>query len=216
MTASIALRRAAASPLFSKLTGPVRSVSVFRSFNTDSQSQVTTTGGNAPADYGSVELDSRSSSDRRPAQRRDTTPSFFSDAFDPFFPTRSLNQVLNLMDQFLDNPFLPASRGAGAPLSRRGFDVKEDENALCMSMDMPGLSKEDVKVSVEQNTLVIKGEEAKEGDESGRRYSSRLELPLNLYRLDEIKGEMKNGVLKLVVPKVKEEEKENVHEVKIE
>lgn len=142
----------------------------------------------------------------------------YTDAFDPLFPKRSLSQVLNLMDQFLDNPFLPAaSRGAGASIARRGFDVKEDENGLFICMDMPGLSKEDVKVIVEQNTLVIKGEESKEGDGSGRRrYSSRLELPSNLYKLDGIKGEMKNGVLKLMVPKVKEEEMKNVHEVKIE
>jgi HSP20 family protein len=142
----------------------------------------------------------------------------YTDAFDPLFPKRSLSQVLNLMDQFLDNPFLPAaSRGAGASIARRGFDVKEDENGLFICMDMPGLSKEDVKVIVEQNTLVIKGEESKEGDGSGRRrYSSRLELPSNLYKLDGIKGEMKNGVLKLMVPKVKEEERKNVHEVKIE
>ena len=139
------------------------------------------------------------------------------DAFDPFSPTRSLSKVLNLMDQFLDNPFLPVSRDAGALLSRRGYDLKEDENSLYIFMDMPGLSKEDVKVTVEQNTLVIKGEKSKEGDESERRrYSSRLELPSNLFMLDEIKGEMKNGVLKLEVPKVKEEVEKNVHEVKVE
>ncbi|KAG5228919.1 hypothetical protein OIU77_023565 [Salix suchowensis] len=214
MAASIALRRGTASPLLSKLINPVRSVSTFRSFNTDSQSQVTTTGGNSPDDGSSVEL--RGSSGRSPARRRDATPSFFSDAFDPFSPTRSLSKVLNLMDQFLDNPFLPASRGAGALLPRRGYDVKEDENSLYIFMDMPGLSKEDVKVTVEQNTLVINGEESKEGDESGRRYSSRLELPSNQFMLDEIKGEMKNGVLKLEVPKVKEEVEKNVHEVKVE
>ncbi|KAL9387575.1 hypothetical protein Peur_020699 [Populus x canadensis] len=211
MATSVALRRATASPLFAKLTNPVRSISVFRSFNTDSRSQVANTGGIAPGDYGRVELDCRSSSDRSPARRGDTTPSFFLDAFDPLFPERSLSQVLNLIGQFLD------SRGAGASIARRGFDVKEDENGLFICMDMPGLSKEDVKVIVEQNTLVIKGEESKEGDGSGRRrYSSRLELPSNLYKLDGIKGEMKNGVLKLMVPKVKEEERKNVHEVKIE
>lgn len=142
--------------------------------------------------------------------------------FDPFSPPRSLSQVLNLMDQFLDNPFFAASRGMGATGSRRGFDVKEDKDALYISMDMPGLSKEDVIVTLEQNTLVIKGEGGEESenedDESGkRRYSSRLDLPPNLYKLDEIKAQMKNGVLKLVVPKVKEEErKKNVHDVKID
>lgn len=142
-----------------------------------------------------------------------------TDVFDPFSTTRSLSQVLNLMDQFMENPFLAASRGVGAAGSRRGWDVKEDEDALYLRMDMPGLSREDVKVSVEQNTLTIKGEGEKESEEeeqSGRRYSSRLDLPPNLYKLGEIKAEMKNGVLKVAVPKVKEEERKDVFQVKIE
>ncbi|CAI9775550.1 unnamed protein product [Fraxinus pennsylvanica] len=43
-----------------------------------------------------------------------------SDAFDPFFPTSSLSQVLNMMD----NPFMSAGcgRGVGAGI-RRGWDL---------------------------------------------------------------------------------------------
>lgn len=136
---------------------------------------------------------------------------------DPFSPTRSLSQVLNLMDQFMENPFVAASQGLGAG-SMRGWDVKEDENALYIRMDMPGVGKEHVKVSVEQNTLVIKGEGEKESEEeeNRRKYSSRLDLPPNIYKLDSVRAEMKNGVLKVVVPKVKEEERKDVLEVKVE
>ncbi|GMN40967.1 hypothetical protein TIFTF001_010192 [Ficus carica] len=83
---------------------------------------------------------------------------------------------------------------------------------------MPGLGKEDVNVSVEQNTLIIKGEgEKEEGEQvSGRRYMSRIDLPEKLYRTDQIKAEMKNGVLKVVVPKVKEEERSEVFHVNVE
>ena len=141
----------------------------------------------------------------------------FTDVFDPFSQTRSLSQVLNLMDQFMEDPFLAASRGVGAG-SRRGWDVKEDDNCLYLRMDMPGLSKDDVKVSVEQNTLIIKGEAEKESEdeEDRRRFSSRLDLPANLYELNSIKAEMKNGVLKVAVPKVKEEERKDVRHVTVE
>ena len=124
---------------------------------------------------------------------------------------------MNLMDQFMEDPILAASRGVGAG-SRRGWDVREDDDALYLRMDMPGLSKEDVKVSVEQNTLIIKGEAAKESEDEAdrRRFSSRLDLPDNLYQLDSIKAEMKNGVLKLSVPKVKEEERKAVKHVTVE
>ncbi|KAK9155241.1 hypothetical protein Sjap_002721 [Stephania japonica] len=51
--------------------------------------------------------------------------------------------------------------------------------------------KENVKVSMEENTLMIRGEgekELKEDQESGiRRYSSRINLPRKLFKLDQIK-----------------------------
>lgn len=141
----------------------------------------------------------------------------YADVVDPFWPSRSLNKLLNTMDKFMNNPFLSASRGIGAGV-RRGWDVRETDDALKLLIDMPGLDKEDVKVSVEQNTLVIKGEEAKESDveESGRKYTGRIDLPEKVYRTDQIKAEMKNGVLKVVVPKAKEDERADVFHVKVE
>lgn len=81
-----------------------------------------------------------------------------------------------------------------------------------MRIDLPGLGKEDVKVSVEGNTLIIKGEGEKESgsDECGRKYSSRIDLPPKLYKLDQIMAKMKNRVLRIVVPKVKEEERKDI------
>ncbi|XP_010264261.1 PREDICTED: small heat shock protein, chloroplastic-like isoform X2 [Nelumbo nucifera] len=213
MASAIALRRAATPSLLNKFLNPVRSVTVVppavRSFNTKAQM----------LDYDDDEhgVDVSRRSDQPVSRRRDYVPNLFSDVLDPFSSTKSLSQVLNLMDQFMENPFLAASRGMGAG-TRRGWDVKEDENALYLRMDMPGLGKENVKVSVEQNTLIIKGEGEKESDEekSGRRYSSRIDLPEKLYKIDQIKAEMKNGVLKVIVPKVKEEERKVVLQVKID
>ncbi|XP_050375722.1 heat shock 22 kDa protein, mitochondrial-like isoform X2 [Argentina anserina] len=217
---SIALRRASSPSIFSKLFNPVRSVSaapsVSRSFNTNVQRS------SYDDDDRSVSVDRTSRGS--PSRRRDPI-----DVFDPFYDDsrvlarnlnqlpRSLSQVFNLMDQFMENPYLAASRGIGAAGSRRGWDVKENDDALLLRMDMPGLNKEDVKVSVEQNTLTVKGEgnEAEDEEDGGRRFSTRLDLPPNVYELDSIKAEMKNGVLKLVVPKVKEA-KNNVFEVKVD
>ena len=159
-------------------------------------------------------LDRRS--DRRVSRRRvrDNDLPFFSGVFDPFNPTRSLTDVLNLIDNFTAAAGAPA---AVSPANRRGWYAKEDEDGLQLRVDMPGLGKEHVKVSAEQNTLIIKGEGEKEdGDEDGvRRYSSRIDLP-DGYKMNEIKAEMKNGVLKIVVPKAKEEERKDVFQVNIE
>ncbi|KAJ4955365.1 hypothetical protein NE237_012148 [Protea cynaroides] len=214
MASSIALKRASASGLVNKLFNPIRSVTVgpsvaTRSFNAESQMQ------QRDERERSIDVDRRS--DRRSLARRPGySPGLFTDVFDPFLPPTSLSQILNMMDQMFENPLMAPARGMGGG-KKRGWDAKEDENALYVRIDMPGLGKEDVKVWVEQNTLIITGE-AKEGDEEGdgRKYSSRIDLPEKLYKLDEIKAEMKNGVLRLIIPKVKEEEGKDVHEVKIE
>lgn len=145
-----------------------------------------------------------------------------AEVFDPFNPTRSLSQVLNLMERMLDNPFVASAgpRGAAGGL-RLGWDAREDEHALHLRVDMPGLGKEHVKVRAEENALVIEGEGDKERDEegkesAGRRYSSRIDLPPASFSMDQIRAEMKNGVLKVVVPKVKQEERKDVFQVKIE
>ncbi|KAK6935189.1 Alpha crystallin/Hsp20 domain [Dillenia turbinata] len=206
MASSLALRRAATSSLFSMLAGPrVAAPVLTRAFNTDVQLR-----DDGDVDDRGLVVDRRSD---RALSRRRFDP-FFSDVLDPFSPTRSLNQVLNMMDFFMDNPIL-SSPVAG---SRRGWDVKEDENALSLKIDMPGLGKENVKVSVEQDALIIKGEGERESEEeeSVRRYSSRIQIPPNLYKLDSIKAEMKNGVLKVVVPKAKEEERKDVFQVNID
>uniref|UniRef100_A0A5B7B780 SHSP domain-containing protein n=1 Tax=Davidia involucrata TaxID=16924 RepID=A0A5B7B780_DAVIN len=211
MASSLALKRLVSSNLLPKSLLTVRSVtptvqSASRLFNT-----------NAVRDYDdddrSLDVDRRP--DRSVSVRRIPNP--FSDVFDAFSGTRNLSQILNTVDQLVDSPFLSASRGIGAGI-RRGWDARETDDGLYLRVDMPGLGKENVKVSVEQNTLIIKGEGEKESEdeESARRYTSRIFLPEKLYKVDDIKAEMKNGVLKVVVPKVKEEERSDVFNVKVE
>ncbi|KAL4565641.1 hypothetical protein LXL04_029744 [Taraxacum kok-saghyz] len=214
MAAYLALKRGTtAATLFNKLLTPIRSASatpcVRRCFNTNA-SQVS-----AYDDFNrSVDADRRP--DSSVSRRRDGD--FFSDLFNPISPTRSLSQILNMMDQFTDTPFMSTAIGGGFG-ARRGWDAKEDDNTLYLRFDMPGLDKENIKISVEQNTLIIKAEadkESEDDEEPPRRYSSRIDLPTDVYKLDEIKAEMKNGVLKVMVPKVKTEERKDVFQVQVE
>ncbi|KAL1550346.1 heat shock 22 kDa protein, mitochondrial-like [Salvia divinorum] len=188
MASSLALKRLISS---SKLLRPA--ASSHRFFNT-----------NAVREYDSDDRDSDIS-------RRVFSPFTFSDMASPF-PTRSsLSQILNAMDQMMG--LSPVSGGG-----RRSWDARETEEGLQLRVDMPGLGKEDVKVSVEQNTLIIRGEGKKENeeDESGRRYTSRIDLPEKLYKTDEIKAEMKNGVLKVFVPRINEDQRNDVFHVNID
>ncbi|KAI3994625.1 hypothetical protein MKX01_007917 [Papaver californicum] len=210
MAMAMAINRTITTPnLLNKFFHPIRSPasSVIPSstrFYSDSSSS--TQMQNLNENERGIDID-RTSSDSL-SRRRGTYPNLFSDVFDPFSPARSLSSLFNMMDCFMDSPFTNP---------RGGWDAREDENSLCLKIDMPGLSKEEVNVSVDQNTLSIEGEGGKESDdeESVRRYSSRIDLPPNVYKLDEIRAEMKNGVLKVFVPKVKEEER-SVVQVNVE
>uniref|UniRef100_A0A1D1Y460 Small heat shock protein, chloroplastic n=1 Tax=Anthurium amnicola TaxID=1678845 RepID=A0A1D1Y460_9ARAE len=141
---------------------------------------------------------------------------------DPMSPMRTMRQMLETVDRMFEEAM--AFPGAGAapgrvPAGAGGevrapWDIGEDEDAVRMRFDMPGLSREEVKVSVEDEVLVIRGEhrreEGKEQDEWSRRsaasYSMRLALPEGCEK-EKIAAELKNGVLVVTVPKGKVERK---------
>ncbi|XP_037451764.1 24.1 kDa heat shock protein, mitochondrial-like [Triticum dicoccoides] len=175
-------------------------------------------GYNAGAPLRSYDRDEAVEDTRRVARERDIgVPSFFSDVFrDPFSAPQSLGRLLSMLDDVAAAS--PDGAARAAPM-RRGWNAREDADALRLRVDMPGLGKEHVKVWAEQNSLVIKGEGEKESEQEGAdapRYSGRLELAGDVYRMDQIKAEMKNGVLRVVVPKVKEEHRKDVFEVNVD
>lgn len=146
--------------------------------------------------------------------------SAFLDVWDPYPGNRTLKQMLNTVDRLFDDPFFSAapSRPTSVALDfRTPWDVKEDESAFRLRFDMPGLQKDEVRVCVEDGDLVIKGEhkveEKNEYNWSSRSfgsYNTRMTLPENI-KIDEVKAELKNGVLHVFVPKSKEEPKKNVN-----
>ena len=89
---------------------------------------------------------------------------------------------------------------------------------------MPGLSKEDLKITIDDGVLTIKGE-VKEVEEGGGseddeqwsmrsyRYYNTSVLLLDDAKVDDIKAELKNGVLYINIPRT-EQFKKDIKEVK--
>ena len=92
------------------------------------------------------------------------------------------------------------------PLVDSIFDEKE--NTLIITAEMPGITKQDIKVAVGNGLVTI---QAEKGD---KKYHS--ELPVN-HELDEdlAKASYTNGILELKI-KVKKPSKPSAKEIKIE
>ncbi len=103
-------------------------------------------------------------------------------------------------------------------------DVFEEKDDIVVKAELPGMTKEDIEVSLTDHTLTIKGEKKKEEEvkeenyyRSERSYGSfvrTLELPTEVYA-DKVKATFKNGVLEVRVPKTEEAKTKEI-KVKVE
>uniref|UniRef100_A0A7N0RFA2 SHSP domain-containing protein n=1 Tax=Kalanchoe fedtschenkoi TaxID=63787 RepID=A0A7N0RFA2_KALFE len=144
-----------------------------------------------------------------------------SSVFDPF--------SLDIWDPFQDlqgtlmNVQSEVGKETSAFVNTR-IDWRETPEAHVFKADLPGLKKEEVKVEVEDGSVLqISGERSREHEEkndkwhrverSSGKFMRRFRLPENV-KMDEIQASMENGVLVVTVPKV-EEKKPEVKSVEI-
>lgn len=114
----------------------------------------------------------------------------------------------SLMNQNrLFNPF----RSLFMDNSGTQMDWKETAHAHIFEIDLPGVSKEDVKLEVEEGRVLrVSAERKEEAEEKGEKWHCKerasggffreFELPENA-KVDEIKASMRDGVLVVIVPK---------------
>ena len=94
-------------------------------------------------------------------------------------------------------------------------NTREGEYAYHVELDLPGIKKEDIEITTEDNVLTISGErklkdEVKEDDyykvESVYgKFSRSFTLPEKI-DVEKIHAESKDGVLEVIIPKLSEEE----------
>ena len=93
------------------------------------------------------------------------------------------------------------------------LDVYETDSTIVASLDLPGVEKKDVEVSVSNGFLTISGERKNISGESGEgriwqetsfgTFKRTFELTEAVVE-DKIKAQFKNGVLKISLPKAEE------------
>ena len=90
------------------------------------------------------------------------------------------------------------------------LDVYETDSTIVASLDLPGVEKKDVEVSVSNGCLTISGERKNISGEGGIWQETSFGTFKRTFELtkavveDEIKAQFKNGVLKISLPKAEE------------
>jgi len=132
-------------------------------------------------------------------------------------PFVMLDEVRREFDRVFDrmlgswNDPLPVPRLGVAPVAWfPAMDVQETDNEFRLSVEIPGLDPDDVRVDVTDDTLTISGEKRVERDETNGayrlverrtgRFERRLTLP-NAVDTEHVAAEYENGVLTVTVPK---------------
>ena len=103
-------------------------------------------------------------------------------------------------------------------------DIAEKDTEYVVKVELPGVAKDDVKISTVDNVLTIRGEKKEEKESKGSNYH-RVEraygsfqrsftLPTTV-KSDRIEASFKDGMLTITLPKA-EEAKPKMIEVKIE
>jgi HSP20 family protein len=121
---------------------------------------------------------------------------------------REMNRMFDNMSKGFDIGF-PADSMAGAFSGNwPKVEVADDDNALRVTAELPGMEEKDVELLLEDGVLTLRGERRSEQHDAARKFSERFygrfERRIGLgYDIDEDKVEARfeNGVLDIVLPK---------------
>ena len=105
-------------------------------------------------------------------------------------------------------------------LKAPSLDLYEEKSDVIVKAEMPGMTKDDIEITLSDSTLTLKGEKKKEEEvkekdyyRCEREYGSFLrtvELPAEV-KADGVKATFRDGVLEIRLPKSEEAKKKEVH-----
>ena len=132
-----------------------------------------------------------------PFNRKNNNISRASTDFEDFY---------NMLDDFFSDGVMP-----GRSLIRDTFkiDIEEKENEFVIEAEVPGISKDSIDLSIDNDNLCISIKQSEETNKEGKNYVHRERRATSMSRrihladakLDEIKAKLEEGILTVTVPK---------------
>jgi HSP20 family protein len=137
-----------------------------------------------------------------------------------FEPAREIENISKKMKNFFNEVPDNFTFEVGAYSPR--LDLVEDEAKIYVNVEIPGVTKESVKLSIQDNILTIKGEKKKDLEDEKINYyrnerlfgtfSRSIELPLDVDN-NNITAKLDNGVLSIQLIKVQKKATEKNIEI---
>jgi HSP20 family protein len=133
--------------------------------------------------------------------------------YDPFFS--ELRNFDRLIDRFFREEGSPLAlwrENRSLSLARcPSIDLIDEKDHFTVKVEVPGMTKDELDITVKGNLLTIKGETKKEATEEKKDYYSReiayggfsrsITLPEEVVS-EKVNAKLKDGVLELTLPKV--------------
>jgi len=139
----------------------------------------------------------------------------------PWRPFGALDEMERMMDEMLRTS--PFRRVDGEVAWAPALEVYEKDDQFFIKAEIPGMKKEDIKVTVTEDALSITGERKSESEVNEEQYyrremsygsfSRQLILPSTVDK-SKIDAKYENGILELTLPKIPEPKPKQV-EVKV-
>lgn len=124
----------------------------------------------------------------------------------PWNPFNEIDNIGREINRFLD--FMPSRLFGG--ISSPRVDIYQTENDVVVKVEIPGVSKEDLNLYIDENTIRLSGQTKREEElrdediyRSERfygKFSRTIPLPVEV-KSEQAKAEYKDGILSITIPK---------------
>lgn len=133
--------------------------------------------------------------------------------WDPFRELESIQDEMNRL--FNTSLTRKQSKGIGslAEAWSPAVDIYDSKDNLLVKADMPGLNKDEIDISIEDDVLVLRGGKKEEQEKKDKGFVRKERFYGSFYRAislptkveaGKVKANYKNGVLEIVLPKAEE------------
>jgi HSP20 family protein len=124
-------------------------------------------------------------------------------------PVRDMITMRQAMDRMLDDAFARGSESRGTGAWLLPMDAYITDDAIVIRADVPGIKSDEIEITLEGDTLAIRGEIKREEAENRKyvlleRPTGRFERTLSINTPidhEKVEASFKDGVLTLTLPK---------------